>query len=84
MKKIKTIQKEIEIVDDVVCNKCSKSCRPNKEVSDFYGLIEASFATGYESEALPDGVTFTFSLCEECLAEMFKGFSIEPEKEEFF
>lgn len=84
MKKTKIVKQEIEIVEDVICNKCSKSCRPSNEVPDFYGLIEASFTTGYFSEALPDGARYTFSLCEECLAELFKEFQISPEEMEFF
>lgn len=84
MKKIKKVQREVEIVDDVICNKCGKSCRPSDEVPDFYGLIEASFSTGYESKALPDGMSYTFSLCEECLAELFDSFQIEPEEKTFF
>jgi hypothetical protein len=84
MKIIKKVPQEIEVVDDVICNKCGKSCRPSKEVPDFYGLIEASFTTGYESAALPDGSIYTFSLCENCLAELFETFQIEPEKKCFF
>lgn len=84
MKIMKNVQQEVEVVDDVICNKCKKSCRPNDEVSDFYGLIEASFSTGYYSQDLPDGVVYSFSLCEECLSELFKSFQIEPETKEFF
>lgn len=83
MKKTTIVQQEVEVVEDVICNKCEKSCRPSKEVPDFYGLIEASFSTGYFSEALPDGMRYSFSLCEECLAELFKSFKISPEEESY-
>jgi len=84
MKITKKIQQEIEIVSDVICNKCGQSCRPSEEVPDFYGLIEASFTTGYESKALPDGVCYSFSLCEGCLAKLFDTFQIKPEIKEYF
>lgn len=84
MKVTKKIQQEIEVVNDVICNKCGQSCRPSEEVPDFYGLIETSVTTGYESPALPDGMCYTFSLCEECLAELFSSFKIDPETSSFF
>jgi hypothetical protein len=85
MKIIKKIQQEVSIIDDIFCNKCGRSCRPEeKSCPDFYGLIEVSFTTGYESRALPDGMSYCFSLCEECLAELFKSFKIDPEVTEFF
>lgn len=83
MKKTKIITKEIEVIDDVLCNKCGKSCRSN-DSGDFYGLIEVSFSTGYFSPKLPDGSTYTFSLCEECLDEMFREFKIQPIEESLF
>ena len=84
MKKTTIVKQEVEIVEDVICNKCGSSCRPSNEVPDFYGLIEASFTTGYESVALPDGKEYTFSLCESCIAELFKSFAINPEEKDFF
>lgn len=86
MKKMKTVTQEVEIIEDIVCNRCGGSCRSKLdpiENTDFYGLIEASFSTGYFSQHLPDGFIYSFSLCEECLAELFKSFKIEPKAELF-
>jgi Fe-S-cluster containining protein len=81
MKKMKTVIQEVEIIEDIICNKCGGSCCTKFdpiENTDFYGLIEASFSTGYFSQHLPDGFIYSFSLCEKCLAELFKSFKIEP------
>ena len=89
MRKTKKIMKEIEIIEDFLCNKCGESCVPKdcwkqdcwKPNPDYYGLIEVSFSTGYLSEKFPDAKRYTFSLCEKCLAKLFKTFKIKPEEE---
>lgn len=81
MKKTKTILLEKEIVEDIICNKCGNSCRPGEDVPDYYGLVEATFTTGYESTHFDDYWKYTFSLCEGCLFEFFSRFKIPAEKE---
>jgi hypothetical protein len=73
----KKITKEIEVIDNVFCNKCGESCEP--WVSDNgratgHGLIEAKVSGGYSSPILPDGHSYCFSLCEKCLVELMKTF----------
>lgn len=66
---------------NVRCNRCGASCRVVSRTGDFhgyYGLIDASFTTGFFSESLPDGKRYTFSLCEACLSAMFRDFAIPP------
>lgn len=75
MKLTKTIKKEVEETVDIFCNNCGNSC---KKEHGFYGLIETSFSSGYES-IFPDGYIYTFSLCEGCLLKMFNQFKIEAE-----
>jgi hypothetical protein len=86
MKTIKKIIKEVEIVDDIFCNKCGKSLKTELDSSlnifDIYGLSEVSVSGGYCSTHLADGVLYTFSLCEECLVNLFLSFKIEPETKE--
>ena len=79
MKKMTTIKKEIDVIDDILCNRCERSCKNNDD-DNFYGLIEASFSTGYGSPCLPDGMCYTFSLCEKCLDLLFEDFRIKPEE----
>lgn len=83
MKTIKKIIKEVEIIDDIFCNKCGRSLKtkldPDGTIFDIYGLSEVSISGGYLSTHLVDGVRYTFSLCEECLDGLFKTFKIQPE-----
>lgn len=71
---------------EVRCNKCGKSCRITDGVDfvGYYGLIKASFSTGYFSPKLPDGCVYKFSMCEHCLDKLMKTFIIDPEKETYF
>ena len=48
---------------------------------DFYtpnGLVEHSITGGYSSTELMDLTTYTFSLCERCLRNLFNQFKIPP------
>ena len=80
---IKTIKikEEIEKVEDILCNRCGKSCIPGKDDGndDGYGLIEKTVIGGYWSPELYDDVSYTFSLCESCLRELFDNFKIHPQ-----
>ena len=80
MKKTALMKKEIEIIVDVICNKCGKSCKEAEPVDmvDYCGLIEVTVSGGYFSPALNDGTHYTFSMCEHCLKELFETFKIEP------
>ncbi len=88
MKIIKEITETISKTVDIICNKCGESCIPehcrdgNHGPGSFYGLIEASFTSGYCSPTLPDGNSYSFSICETCMAEIFKTFKIAPEEQE--
>jgi ssDNA-binding Zn-finger/Zn-ribbon topoisomerase 1 len=70
---------------EVICNKCGKSMRVEDGIKDtdhswgYYGLVDAEFSGGYMSinrDGIGDGGIYTFSLCESCLAELFKTFKI--------
>ena len=73
---MKITQKEMveeEVTVDVFCNKCGGSC---KRECGFFGLIEHTVSGGYGSDPLSDGASYTFSLCESCLNELFNEFKI--------
>jgi len=77
---MKVTQKETiekEVVVDIFCNKCGDSCQRDH---GYYGLREAIVYGGYESNPLEDMTTYTFSLCESCLDELFKTFKIPVEE----
>lgn len=70
------IEKEIEKIDDIICNKCGKSCRAYPESSMFSGLLEYRFNGCYGSEPLEDMTGYIFSICNPCLKEIFDTFKI--------
>ena len=80
MKKTTTITVEVEKVqiDDILCNACGKSCKDRSDMN-FEGLIETSITGGYASK-LGDQITYTFSICEDCLEKLFESFKIPAEE----
>ncbi len=76
MKITRKLSKPIDEDVDIFCNKCGLSCR--SPMGEFYGLIEAEVVAGLESTHLKDGDVLKFSLCERCLADMFKVFIYSP------
>lgn len=70
----------------VRCNMCENSLIKGEEYTfkDYYGLINATFTTGYYSDDFPDGFRYTFSLCESCLRTLFCKFKIQPNKKDLF
>ena len=64
--------KEVEIEDDILCNKCGLSCN---DLEHHAGIIEYKLVCGFGS-ILGDGNIFRFSLCEKCIHDMFQTFKI--------
>jgi hypothetical protein len=58
------------------CNIC-KTYLKNIHGS-YYGLVDANFSSGYDSTHFIDGFSFTFSLCEKCLYDLFDKFKKSP------
>ena len=75
---IEKVEKEVEVFDDVICNRCGESCKVDNY--NFEGLIEARICGGYGAK-LGDGIAYEFSLCESCLEVLFKDFKIPPLKD---
>lgn len=70
--------KEAVDVDDIICNKCGKSCK----IDIGYGhhnieAIEVKHTFGYGSDL--DMTSYELHLCEECFVEFTKSCKIEPE-----
>ena len=79
MLKKRIVNKEVEEIVDILCNKCGKSCIADSGgCVNRCGLIEASVHGNYSSPKLWDDVVYTFSICEECLRELFDNFEIHP------
>ena len=71
------VMTETDFIDDILCNKCGRSCI-NDDAPSPEGLIEVNVRGGYGSKILGDGDDFTFSICETCLAQLFLEFKIPP------
>lgn len=74
--------------NEILCNKCGESCwlfcDTEKTQGDPYGLINATVSGGYASEALQDQHKYQFSICENCLAELFSFFKIKVSDIDYF
>lgn len=68
MKVTRKLPVPVDVIKDVFCNKCGKSCK--SPMGEMYGLIEASVSGGFESTDLCDGDVHTFSLCEGCVFKL--------------
>lgn len=79
MIKSKEEQRTIKVIQDIICNKCGKSTEESKETGMGFLAAEIYYSTSYESTHLPDGLTYTFHLCEECLSKLIDELKIEPE-----
>lgn len=73
MRTTKSVEKIIEVIDDVLCNKCGKTCMLSRYP---HGLIDAKVHGGYSSEAINDGDLFKFDICEKCFKELSETFVI--------
>lgn len=67
----------------IFCNKCNKPCRLPHYPEEFWvygGLVNAVIQGQYGSTHLEDLTKYQFSLCEECVVELFKTFKTPPTK----
>jgi hypothetical protein len=69
--------KIVDVVDDIICNKCGESCNLVEKEPDFgkeyYGLIEQVVSGGWFWR---DCSSLTFSLCTNCIDKLFSDFKI--------
>lgn len=72
---MKRIIREVSYEEDVRCNKCGGSCKVDGAPGQ-YGLIKQSVHGGYGSTALSDMTEYRFSMCEQCLSDLFESFKI--------
>lgn len=65
---------------DILCNNCGNTLCPigtiNEQVP--HGLVNARVVGGYDSYHLFDTTSYTFSMCELCLRNLFINFKIKP------
>ncbi len=81
MKITKKVQKTIEELDDIKCNKCGKSCLNYPDMINTVRTADYEFATlqaqwGYWSNK--DDEAHESHLCEKCYDEIIATFKIPP------
>lgn len=69
---------EVEVVDDVICNRCGKSCR---NADGFIEMAPLRVRWGYGSSK--DTEDHESHLCEQCYDEIVSGFKISPKVTEY-
>lgn len=74
MRLTEKVERTVEETTDVLCNRCGESCKVGDH---FLGLIETTVQGQIVSHHLALK-TYTFSLCEKCLAELFSYFQLSP------
>jgi hypothetical protein len=77
MRKLKKIQVESHVIDEIICNKCGQAFKVGP-YGGFEGLEEAEVTGGYGSNHIGDGNRYRFSICEKCLLELFQTFVVPP------
>lgn len=95
MKITKKVIKEVEVIEDMLCNLCGNSLKvslfTNKDnptddqdedhLFEFYGLKGIKYQGGYWSEGpIEDMMNYSFNLCEPCLGNLFASFKIPAEQ----
>jgi hypothetical protein len=79
MRITKKVTEEVEVTEDILCNKCGESMMPyNDDVGCVEGIVELKLGFGYFSERFQDQDMIQFSLCEFCLYELVSVFTIPP------
>ena len=77
MRHTRTETREVEVVEDVTCDRCGKSMR--SEIGNING-ITLSGCGAYDSTHFPDMSSVKADVCEECSSEWFKTFKVNPVK----
>lgn len=65
---------EVDVCDDMLCNKCGKSFYEKNGEPE--GLIDLRFTGGYYSQYFGDMTSIKFDICEKCLYEWVEAFKI--------
>jgi len=69
----KTRTYKTQYIEDIICNKCYKSCKVNGSI---LGSQEITIYGHYDSIDLEDLTSYSFALCEACLKQLFETFAV--------
>lgn len=65
----------VKKLDDIICNRCRKSCKGHFDFEN----ANVSYWAGYDSEIFGDQNVVEFDLCEGCLEWLVLQLAIPPE-----
>jgi hypothetical protein len=65
----KTITTKVSVVEDIICDKCGKSCIG--ECGNFCG-VKIECVGGYDSPVFEDESEITYHVCEHCISTWIK------------
>lgn len=74
MRHTKTEQRYVEVLDDVTCDRCGKTCAGD---INFNG-VSVRGSGAWDSTHFPDMVQIDVDVCERCAAEWFATFKRNP------
>ena len=82
VKALEKITESKEVIKDIVCNMCRKSCMESVGGADHKEFCGVSIdATGgYSSPVLQDMTRYQFDLCEKCLMEIMNRLTVPAEQ----
>ncbi len=75
MEVTRTETREVQVVEDVICDRCGNSLK--SDIGNINGAVIAG-GGGYDSTHFPDMHAFKSDVCEPCCAEWFKTFKRNP------
>jgi len=76
-------------MEEINCNKCGNDCNKKLTLSDDECIVNCigeqyRYQGCYGSDVLEEFKTYTFTLCEPCLADLFKSFIIPVKIEDSY
>lgn len=83
MKILKKVMQEVDIIEDIKCNKCGCTCSnqnfsnelvASQNFKTYDGLINIKIQTSPWSKKFDSENQYIFSLCENCTLELVKTF----------
>lgn len=80
MKILKTKEQTVNVLVDIICNKCNKTCMRDFVLDRMFYGESLIYWPGYLStEFEDDNKGYLIHICEKCIFELFSGCKIPPE-----
>lgn len=85
MKKFKAVEKTVEELEELTCNKCGVTAMVSGDSLESLSASHQfqSFVMNFGYGSNFDEETWSFDLCESCLEEFVSTFKIEPDVKDY-